>query len=188
MKKSMKIAVGSIAGLFLASALVSPAAAYPPGQAMTITLSNSQMVAVRTNVTVTVSNARQGSVRIRVGTKNTTTVANSSFIARRVVAPSAAGIYTVTATASDESASKTLYVPSASIPTRARFGVRTYVTVRYAKPGTVVTVTTPDDTFTKTVAANGKVLVPYSTGSLGANAITVTLGNSGITFNGTTTS
>ena len=154
--------------------------AYPPGQKISVSLTQS-MVKAGGTVTVNVSKAKPGNVVISLNSRKVTRVAGSDRLASRDVAPAKPGVYTVavmdTATVENKTSTK-LYVPSVSTPGSARVGVRTYVTVLYAKPGASVRVSFGSGSSTGTVGKNSKAVISIDTSRLakGANNVTVTVG------------
>jgi len=154
--------------------------AYPPGQKISVSLTQS-MVKAGGTVTVNVSKAKPGNVVISLNSRKVTRVAGSDRLASRDVAPAKPGVYTVavmdTATVENKTSTK-LYVPSVSTPRSARVGVRTYVTVLYAKPGASVRVSFGSRSFNGTVGKNSKAVISIGASSLakGVNNVTVTVG------------
>jgi len=139
------------------------------------------MVKAGGTVTVNVSKAKPGNVVISLNSRKVTRVAGSDRLASRDVAPAKPGVYTVavmdTATVENKTSTK-LYVPSVSTPRSARVGVRTYVTVLYAKPGASVRVSFGSRSFNGTVGKNSKAVISIDASSLakGVNNVTVTVG------------
>ena len=184
----MFISRSSVA-LSVALALTVPtvAHAYPPGiSGISISLSQA-MVKPNTSVAANVINAKPGNVVISLATRKSsnTVVAGQSGTATRNVLPTRPGVYTVSAFDTNTSiagnkATTRLYVPAVAFPKTARTNVFTSITVLYAKPGTLVTVTVGSQTFTGTVSAtgkaSGKAVVRFKVTAQGSNTVTVNLG------------
>jgi len=176
----------SSVALSVALALTVPtvAHAYPPGNRISISLSQA-MVKPNTSVAANVINAKPGNVVISLATRKSsnTVVAGQSGTATRNVLPTRPGVYTVSAFDTNTSGNKAttrLYVPAVAFPKTARTNVFTSITVLYAKPGTLVTVTVGSQTFTGTVSAtgkaSGKAVVRFKVTAQGSNTVTVNLG------------
>ena len=161
----------------LVAVLAQPASAYPPGQTIAVNASSVQ-VARKTNVTFSVMHAHPGIVTLKFGTLVKRTVASSSYKTPSVVvAPSAAGIYVTSVTASDsEKATTRVYVPSVSISSSARVGAVTTAVIRYAKPGSVVSVSANGETYYGIVGAASTAVVPYALYDSGVNTVDVMVG------------
>lgn len=173
--------------LSVALALTVPtvAHAYPPANKISVVLTES-MVKPNTSVTANVTNAKPGNVVITLATRkssNPVVVAGQSGTASRTVSPTKPGVYTVSAFDTsnfDNRATTRLYVPAVAFPKTARRDVFTSITVLYARPGTVVTVTVGSQIFSGTVGAtgkaSGKAVVRFRVTAQGSNTVTVNLG------------
>jgi len=189
-RNSLKVAAVFISRsslvLSVALALTVPtvAHAYPPGNKISVNLMES-MVKPNTSVTAYVTNAKPGNVVITLATRKSSNsvVAGQSGTASRNVSPTKPGVYTVSAFDTsnfDNKATTRLYVPAVAFPKTARRDVFTSITVLYARPGTVVTVTVGSQTFRGTVSAtgkaSGKAVVRFKVTAQGSNTVTVNLG------------
>ena len=175
--RSSRLALVLLTVSTLVAVIAEPAYAYPPGNVITLNASSVQ-VARKANVTFSITNARPGVVTLKFGTLIKRTVASSSYRTPSiVVAPSAAGIYVTTATAADnEKATTRIYVPSATISTSARVGAVTTAVIRYAKPGSVVSVTVSGESFYGVVGAASTAVIPYTLFDPGVNTVDITIG------------
>lgn len=189
-RNSLKVAAVFISRsslvLSVALALTVPtvAHAYPPGNKISVNLMES-MVKPNTSVTAYVTNAKPGNVVITLATRKSSNsvVAGQSGTASRNVSPTKPGVYTVSAFDTsnfDNKATTRLYVPAVAFPKTARRDVFTSITVLYARPGTVVTVTVGSQTFRGTVSAtgkaSGKAVVRFKVTAQGSNTVMVNLG------------
>jgi hypothetical protein len=168
----------SAAGLAIAAG-VTPAAAYPPGQDITIALSSTQ-VARATAITAQVTNAKPGIVTVKFGAVTKRTVANAAGTTHNVRwAPATNGIYLTRAIGRDgETAAVTrLYVPRATAPATIVAGAAGRMTVRYAKPGSVVQLRVDGVLFdTAVVSATSTASIAFAVDNVGSNTLSVTVG------------
>ena len=154
-----------------------PASAYPPGQALTLTASSTQVLKA-TTITVNIRQAKPGIVTVKFGTTVKRTVASSTYKTPSILfKPSAAGVYIVNAKALDgEQATTRVYVPSRTIATAARVGTVTNAVIRYAKPGSLVKVSVGSEDYYGTVGSAGTAVVPFALENLGQQYVKVTVG------------
>jgi hypothetical protein len=176
-KQLRRTFVGFATSVLVFTVFTSPASAYPPGQTLALSVSNTQ-VSRGQSITLRVTNARPGVLTLKFGTITKRTVVSSTYKTPSVlVAPTTAGIYVTRATAKDaETAWTRVYVPSATAPAAVRTGSVASLIVRYAKPGSVVTVSVDGDTFVGVVGNASTVVVPFSVENKGNLPMTVTIG------------
>lgn len=129
------------------AAPISPVAAYPPGQEMTITASRPQ-VAKGDGIVLTIRNAAPGQLALRLiytkangsigDTTKYFTVGAVGEVKTHSVAMSYFGILKAVATDSTNGqATARVYVPKLLLPATLKVGVQGLAMVRYARPGTV---------------------------------------------------
>jgi hypothetical protein len=175
--KVRRYLAGGVIGVSLLTTSVTPVSAYPPGQTLALAVSSTQ-VSRGQLVTLRVTNAKPGVLTLKFGAVTKRTVVSSTYKTPSVsVAASAAGIYVTRAIAKDsETAWTRVYVPSATPPSAVRTGAVGNMVIRYAKPGSVVTVTVDGDSFQGVVGNASTVVVPFSVENKGTLPITVTIG------------
>lgn len=175
--KSRRNFTGVAISVLLLSVFATPVSAYPPGQTLALAVSSTQ-VSRGQQITLRVTNAKPGVLTLKFGAVTKRTVVSSTYKTPSVlVAPTAAGIYVTRATAKDaETAWTRVYVPSATAPAAVRTGAVGRLIVRYAKPGSIVTVTVDGDSFIGVVGNASTVVVPFSVENKGNLPMTVTIG------------
>lgn len=168
---------GGVVGISLLTVTSGPVSAYPPGQTLALAVSSTQ-VSRGQIVTLRVTNAKPGVLTLKFGAVTKRTVVSSTFKTPTVsVAASAAGIYVTRATAKDaETAWTRVYVPSATPPAALRTGAVGNMVIRYAKPGSIVTVTVDGDSYQGVVGSASTAVIPFSVENKGNLPITVTVG------------
>jgi len=169
-----------VTAVAVALSVMSPisAHAYPPGQNIGVSLSQS-MVKPGTAVTASIVKAKPGSVSIRLGTVASSASAGPTGTASASLKPTKAGIYKVTITdtaATGNTTSTTLYVPSVTFPKPTKVGAKVAVSIAFAKPGTAVSIKVGSKTFKGAVGANSKLDLKITLPKKGANTITVNVG------------
>lgn len=151
---SLKIGAGLVALVLIASA--SPALAYPPGQALTVSLNRNQVM-VGEEIKVRVNNPAPGLLRVTFGEqvrKQTVTSGQESAVFR--FTPRVKAVFQVVATdAVGDKAYAKAYVPYATAPRYADSGVSFFARVARAKPGSPVVVYYNSRTWFTTVKADG---------------------------------
>ena len=175
--KSRRHLTGVAIFVLLLSVFATPVSAYPPGQTLALAVSSTQ-VSRGQSITLRVTNAKPGVLTLKFGAVTKRTVVSSTYKTPSVlVAPTAAGIYVTRATAKDaETAWTRVYVPSATAPAAVRTGAVGSLIVRYAKPGSIVTVTVDGDSFIGVVGNASTVVIPFSVENKGTLPMTVTIG------------
>lgn len=148
------------------SALLSPVAAYPPGQDLTVT-SDKVVVRLTGNVTFRVTNAQPGSEvafawanMVRLRTAANAGTAGQTFTANRV------GVFTAQVTNGAERARTKVWVPRIDVQdARTSRGSNNKFELIYGPAGAIVRIEMGNRTFRGTVGSNGVVRIPFRTPS-----------------------
>ena len=145
MLKRQKYLVAFCASLLFALSAI-PTHAYPPGRRLTIALGIDMVASKTGQTTLSVANARPGTITIQVGKFPKISVKQSGFSTKTLKGyPS--GIFDVKVTSPvwynqpDEIATTKLYVPAIVAPTKGVVTSKTSITVKSVKSGSIVTVT-----------------------------------------------
>ena len=176
--KSRRHFTGVAIFVLLISVFTSPVSAYPPGQTLALSVSSYQVLPGSV-VTLRVTNAKPGKLTLIFGSLVKRPIVSNSFSTLNLrVTARTAGIYLTSAFANDgEKAWTRVYVPSATASKTAKVGTWGRVTVRYAKPGSVVVVRIDGRNFTRVVGSDSSAVVPFKVTRKGTRLLTATVGS-----------
>lgn len=125
---------------------ISPVAAYPPGQPLTVSLAPDMLVPKTGKTKLNIAKAKPNStITIKIGKKSTKAKTSSTGAASSTLSGFTSGIYSISVSTpvypdvDDEVKSVLLYVPSVTAPKSGKISAKTLVKLKFVKPGTVIT-------------------------------------------------
>lgn len=156
-----------------------PAQAYPPGTQLTLNIKSLERVGTGTDIEFIVRHARPGTnVKVKFEEVSKIKQANTQGIAVFSFDGPRTGIHLAAAYSGSERARTTVYLPAASLRlTKSEVGASNSVTVRYAKPGAVVSVKIGMRTVSKTANEDGVAVVSFKAPSSRIYSVLVFVGS-----------
>ena len=130
----------------LVCAISVPSKAYPPGRRLTVALGLDMIVAKNGQTSLSIANARPGTITVQVGKFKKISIAQSGF-SSKVLKGYPSGIHDVKVTSPvwfnqpDEIALTRLYVPQLIAPIKGDVLNKTSIAIKYVKPGSIISVT-----------------------------------------------
>ena len=123
-----------------------PSNAYPPGRRLTVALGFDMIAAKNGQTSLSIANARPGTITIQVGKFKKISIAQSGF-SSKVLKGYPSGIHEVKVTSPvwfnqpDEIATAGLYVPQVTAPIKGDVLKKVTISIKYVKPGSIISVT-----------------------------------------------
>ena len=177
MRKTIDVLVGVVLVTLVVLGFARPAAAYPPGTALTITASKTHVTSSET-VIFTANHAKPyTSVKFTYGKSSKSVTADASGVAVVALKTSGTGAWLAKAVNLSETATTTVWAPKISLnKSSSKPGTSNSVKVQYTQVGSVITVIVGGSTYTSTGAGSGTVNVAITTPAKGKYNVLVYVG------------
>ena len=125
---------------------ISPVAAYPPGQPLTVSLTPDMIIAKTGKTKLNIAKAKPSTnISIKIGAKSSSTKSSAAGGISKILSGYTSGIYNISVRTpvypdvADEVKTVVLYVPSVTAPKSGKISAKTLVKLKFVKPGTIIT-------------------------------------------------